>query len=315
MKRIRRGCRTRDWGFGTRDRQVRTPASLTRHAGRAAAERLPPALCQRPNGDARRGRAGRAARSVDAKVIVDRVKLDGDMRGRLTDSIETAYREAGGTAFAIEDAASAEAQARRRIRCTCSASGSSARTATSRTKRRSRGCSRSTTRSAPARPVTGSATSSSSTSIWSCPDKTKSIQQGAIEPWTKTHYRAQLAELKRAAKPAGVSMDIPWRELNDEEKQFIVEGDGKDYDGIRGFFRWLEQQEIQGARPRLPEPVSRLSDVPRLRRRAPAARSARRQGGRPDHRSGVVRYRPRSASSSCSRCSSPRKKRPSATRC
>src|SRR4030095_11531265 len=37
------------------------------------------------------------------KVIVDRVKLEGDMQTRLTDSIETAYREAGGTAFAIED--------------------------------------------------------------------------------------------------------------------------------------------------------------------------------------------------------------------
>ena len=32
------------------------------------------------------------------------------------------------------------------------------------------------------------------------PDPSKSIQQGAIEPWTKPHYRAQLAELKRAAK-------------------------------------------------------------------------------------------------------------------
>ncbi len=32
------------------------------------------------------------------------------------------------------------------------------------------------------------------------PDPSKSIQQGAIEPWTKPHYRAQLAELKRAAR-------------------------------------------------------------------------------------------------------------------
>ena len=77
------------------------------------------------------------------------------------------------------------------------------------------------------------------------PDPSKSIAQGAIEPWTKTHYRAQLAELKRAARPAGVSMDIPWRELNDEEKRFIVEGDGKDYDGIRGFFRWLERKKYK----------------------------------------------------------------------
>ena len=34
------------------------------------------------------------------------------------------------------------------------------------------------------------------------PDPSKSIQQGAIEPWSKPHYRAQLAELKRAAEDA-----------------------------------------------------------------------------------------------------------------
>src|SRR5918996_787797 len=37
------------------------------------------------------------------RVIIDRIKVEGDMRNRLTDSIEMAYREAGGTAFAIED--------------------------------------------------------------------------------------------------------------------------------------------------------------------------------------------------------------------
>src|SRR5918992_1663786 len=36
------------------------------------------------------------------QVIVDRVKVDGDIRTRLTDSIETAYAEGGGAAFAIE---------------------------------------------------------------------------------------------------------------------------------------------------------------------------------------------------------------------
>ncbi len=36
------------------------------------------------------------------QVIVDRLKVDGDLRTRLTDSIETAYTEGGGAAFAIE---------------------------------------------------------------------------------------------------------------------------------------------------------------------------------------------------------------------
>ena len=35
------------------------------------------------------------------QVIVDRLKVDGDLRTRLTDSIETAYTEGGGAAFAI----------------------------------------------------------------------------------------------------------------------------------------------------------------------------------------------------------------------
>src|SRR5258707_3445252 len=34
-------------------------------------------------------------------VIVDRLKIEGDLRSRLTDSIETSYREGGGAAFAL----------------------------------------------------------------------------------------------------------------------------------------------------------------------------------------------------------------------
>jgi len=35
------------------------------------------------------------------EVIVDRLRIEGDLRSRLTDSIETSYREGGGAAFAI----------------------------------------------------------------------------------------------------------------------------------------------------------------------------------------------------------------------
>ena len=50
------------------------------------------------------------------------------------------------------------------------------------------------------------------------PDPSKSINQGAIEPWSKPHYRAQLAELKRAARKASVRLDVPWADLTDEER-------------------------------------------------------------------------------------------------
>ena len=64
------------------------------------------------------------------------------------------------------------------------------------------------------------------------PDPSKSIQQNAIEPWSKPHYRAQLAELKRVAKKR-VRLDVPWAELTDDEKQFVIEGDGAAGKGSR----------------------------------------------------------------------------------
>src|SRR5207247_2269313 len=74
------------------------------------------------------------------------------------------------------------------------------------------------------------------------PDASKSIQDGAIEPWSKPHYRAQLAELKKAARTRGVRVNVPWRDLTDDEKKFVIDGDERaGYEGVRGFFRWLER--------------------------------------------------------------------------
>src|SRR6185436_12231555 len=62
------------------------------------------------------------------------------------------------------------------------------------------------------------------------PDQSKSVTQGAIEPWSKPHYRSHLAELKRAAKARGVRLDLPWRDMSDVDRRFVVEGDGDDYE-------------------------------------------------------------------------------------
>jgi excinuclease ABC subunit A len=76
------------------------------------------------------------------------------------------------------------------------------------------------------------------------PDTAKSINEGAIEPWTKPHYRAQLAELKRAARKASIRLDVPWADLTDDERGFVIDGNG-DYAGVRGFFRWLERKKYK----------------------------------------------------------------------
>jgi excinuclease ABC subunit A len=173
------------------------------------------------------------------QVIVDRLKVDGDLRTRLTDSIETAYTEGGGAAFAIElrdNDAPVVHRFSERFEC--------------------RNCSIQYE-------VPQPRLFSFNNPFGACgvchgfgnvieldmnlvvPDQSKSILQNAIEPWSKPHYRAQLVELKRAAKAARLRLDVPWSELTDEERRFVLEGDGAEYEGVKGFFRWLERKKYK----------------------------------------------------------------------
>ena len=204
------------------------------------------------------------------QVVVDRIQLGGDdTRQRLTDSIETAYREGGGAAWAVQVVASQPVEDRK--------SPAARREPVGKGRNSTDGDSRDDDQS----PVVHEFSErfecrscgipyedpqprlfSFNNPFGACPtchgfgniieldmnlvvpDQSKTINQNAIEPWSKPHYRAQLAELKRAAKKARISLDIPWSQMNDEEKQFVIEGN-EDHDGIRGFFRWLEKKKYK----------------------------------------------------------------------
>ena len=180
------------------------------------------------------------------KVVVDRVQLPGaadatsnadEVRQRLTDSIETAYLEGGGAAWAVEQSADGGRQHLFSERFECRQCGITYEDPQPRLFSFNN-------------PFGACPTCHGFGNIIELdmdlvvPDPSKSIQQGAIEPWSKPHYRAQLAELKRAAKRAKIRLDVPWSELTDDEKRFVVDGD-TEYDGIRGFFRWLERKKYK----------------------------------------------------------------------
>ncbi|HEU4414647.1 MAG TPA: excinuclease ABC subunit UvrA [Candidatus Angelobacter sp.] len=76
------------------------------------------------------------------------------------------------------------------------------------------------------------------------PDVTKSLGEGAIEPWTKPKYRAFQTELRKFARQADLPVDVPWNELEQEQQQLVIEGDGK-YPGIQGFFKMLERKKYK----------------------------------------------------------------------
>jgi excinuclease ABC subunit A len=183
------------------------------------------------------------------QVIVDRLKIGGELRARLTDSIETAYTEGGGAAFALELRGAGEPghdevvvhRFSERFEC--------------------RACNIQYELPQPrlfsfnnpfgACPVChgfGNVIELDMDLV--VPDATKSLNDNAIEPWSKPHYRAQLTELKRAAKARGIRLDVPWRDLTPAEKQFVIEGDPASgsqggYEGVKGFFRWLERKKYK----------------------------------------------------------------------
>jgi excinuclease ABC subunit A len=76
------------------------------------------------------------------------------------------------------------------------------------------------------------------------PDKLKTIADCPIEPWTKPKYRPLFTDLKRFAKVAGIPLDVPWADLEEEHKNLILHGEGK-FLGVRGFFNHLERKKYK----------------------------------------------------------------------
>src|SRR5262249_28955115 len=78
------------------------------------------------------------------------------------------------------------------------------------------------------------------------PDKTKSLDAGAIEPWTKPKYRPLFTEMRRAAKSLGIPTNVPWEEMEAGHREIILEGDrDTKYIGVKGFFAYLERKKYK----------------------------------------------------------------------
>jgi excinuclease ABC subunit A len=76
------------------------------------------------------------------------------------------------------------------------------------------------------------------------PDPTKSLGEGAIDPWNKPKYRPVFTDMKRFAKQEEVPLDVPWADLDAAQQELILDGDGK-FLGVRGFFQYLERKKYK----------------------------------------------------------------------
>jgi excinuclease ABC subunit A len=71
------------------------------------------------------------------------------------------------------------------------------------------------------------------------PDPTKSLVQGAVEPWSKPSSAWWQKQMLSAMKRHGVDVEAPFNSLPTDQQRLLWDGD-KSFDGINDFFEYLE---------------------------------------------------------------------------
>ena len=172
--------------------------------------------------------------------LVDRLVVSADQRSRIVDAVEIGYREAGEVIFEIAPR-DGDGEAPQRLRFSqrfeCKNDGSRYEEPEPRLFSFNNpygACPR----------CQGFGNTIDFDLDLVIPDKGKTLNEGAIEPWTKPKYRTLFTELKRFARQAGIPLDVPWYELDAEQQKLIVDGDG-DFGGVRGFFKHLERKKYK----------------------------------------------------------------------
>lgn len=78
------------------------------------------------------------------------------------------------------------------------------------------------------------------------PDERKSLKDGAIKPIQTPSFLEVQDDLMKYARRRGIPTTVPWAELSEEHKTWVLEGEG-DWDervwyGLGRFFEWLESK-------------------------------------------------------------------------
>ena len=76
------------------------------------------------------------------------------------------------------------------------------------------------------------------------PDKTLSLNGGAIDPWERPKYRNWFADMKKQAGALGIPMDTPWLEMSEEARETVLRGKGS-FEGVYGFFAQMERKKYK----------------------------------------------------------------------
>lgn len=76
------------------------------------------------------------------------------------------------------------------------------------------------------------------------PDQSLTLRNGAVKVFNSPVYSESYRDILRYAEAGGIPLDVPWKELTENERNWVLDGEGGWYSGkwygVRRFFDWLE---------------------------------------------------------------------------
>ena len=80
------------------------------------------------------------------------------------------------------------------------------------------------------------------------PDTGKTLSGGAVKVFQTEKSRVCQRDMEKAAKKAGIPMDVPYEDMSAADQRWVIEGDRAakgDWYGVVGFFDWLERKSYR----------------------------------------------------------------------
>jgi excinuclease ABC subunit A len=171
-------------------------------------------------------------------ILVDRISLGPDQRTRIVDALEIGYREAGEAVFEIvprEDGSRRQLRFSQRFECkNCGRKYEEPEPRLFSFNNPYGACQR----------CQGFGNTIDFDLNLVIPNPLLTLNEGAIEPWTKPKYRVFQTELKRFAKAHDIPLNVPWCELDEDQRVLVLQGEGK-FPGVTGFFSLLERKKYK----------------------------------------------------------------------
>jgi excinuclease ABC subunit A len=180
-------------------------------------------------------------------VLIDRLAISPDIRSRIVDAIETGYRESGEVQFHALAPASESLQNENGTKYRFSAAFECSTCHRAYREPEPRLFSFNNPYGACPR-CQGFGNTIDFDPNLILPDRSRTLAQGAIAPWTTPKYRPFHGEMIRFAKSAAIPTDVPWYDLDPPQQDLLWNGPNSGqsaFPGIRGFFAALERKKYK----------------------------------------------------------------------